>query len=130
MNWYIEPYKKYAVFTGRSGRKEFWTFTIVNIIIGIILINIDNLIGTYTLIQYSNGFCYDYGWLHGLFSLAVLIPGIAVMVRRLHDTSRSGFIIFLALIPIIGFIILLIFMLLDSTPAENQYGKCPKDELT
>ena len=127
MNWYLEPYKKYAVFTGRARRKEFWTFTIVNIIIGIIIMNVDQSIGTYTFIQYADGFSYDYGWLHSLFSLFVFIPGIAVMVRRLHDTSRSGFFIFLGLIPIIGFIILLIYMLLDSTPGKNQFGGCPKN---
>jgi len=126
MNWYLEPLKKYAVFTGRARRKEFWTFTIVNIIIGIILMNIDKSTGTYVYVQYTNGYGYDYGWIHAIFSLAVFIPGIAVMVRRLHDTSRSGFFIFLGLIPIIGFIILLIYMLLDSTPGKNQFGECSK----
>ena len=125
MNWYLEPLKKYAVFTGRARKKEFWTFTLINIVIGILLTNIDQASGTYIYMQYGNG----YGVLNGVFSLIVLIPGIAVMIRRLHDTGRSGFFIFLGLIPIIGFIVLIIFMLQNSAAGENLYGNSPISEL-
>ena len=64
----------------------------------------------------------------GIYYLAVLIPSLAVGVRRLHDTDRSGWWLLLSLIPVIGWIVLIIFFVLDSTPGENQYGPNPKNE--
>ncbi|MDX6381746.1 MAG: hypothetical protein QOI57_2770 [Rubrobacteraceae bacterium] len=119
MNCYLEVLKKYAVFSGRARRKEYWMFFLFNLIITLVLALIDSLTGTFS----SQA---GLGLLSGLYSLAVLIPSIAVTVRRLHDTGRSGWWILLGLIPIIGGIILLIFMVLDSEPGENQYGPNPK----
>jgi uncharacterized membrane protein YhaH (DUF805 family) len=121
VNWYLEVLKKYAVFDGRARRKEYWMFILFNIIITAVLALIDSLIGT---IIRQGGF----GLLQGLYDLAVLIPSIAVTVRRLHDTGRTGWWILIGLIPVIGGIVLLIFMLLDSEPGENQYGPNPKAE--
>ena len=121
MNWYLEVLKKYAVFDGRARRKEYWMFILVNIIITAVLALIDSLIGT--VIRQAG-----FGLLQGLYSLAVLIPTLAVTVRRLHDTGRTGWWILIGLIPVIGGIVLLIFMLLDSEPGENQYGPNPKTE--
>ena len=112
MNWYLEVLKKYAVFSGRARRKEYWYFVLFNFIIVIILSIIDQAINSAILST--------------IYSLAVLIPGIAVTVRRLHDKNRTGWWILIGLIPIIGFIVLLIFMVQDSQKGENQYGPNPK----
>jgi len=83
MNWYLEALRKYAVFSGRARRKEYWFFTLFNVLISIILAFIDNMIGTFSS---ETGV----GLLGGVYSLAVLVPGLAVSVRRLHDTDHSG----------------------------------------
>jgi len=67
------------------------------------------------------------GLLGGIYALAMLIPTLAVSVRRLHDTGRSGWWILIVLIPFIGFIVMLVFMVLDGTPGQNQYGANPKE---
>ncbi len=119
MNWYIEVLKKYAVFQGRARRKEYWYFVLFSTIISVILIFIDGFIGT---LDVEAGI----GLLSGVYGLAVLIPSIAVAVRRLHDTDRSGWWILIALIPILGTIVLIVFFILDSKPEENNYGLNPK----
>ena len=119
MNWYLEALKKYTVFTGRARRKEYWFFVLFNIIISAALAIVDYFTGTYSA-------TYGMGLLGCLYTLAVLIPAIAVSVRRLHDTGRSGWWLLLALIPIVGGIVLLVFMVFDSEPGENKYGPSPK----
>jgi uncharacterized membrane protein YhaH (DUF805 family) len=113
MSWYLQVLKKYAVFSGRARRKEYWYFTLFNLIIAFVLGLIDALVGTY-------------GVLGSLYSLAVLLPTIGVSVRRLHDTGHSGWWLFIGLIPLIGAIILLIYMASDSQAGTNQYGPSPK----
>ena len=120
MNWYLEVLRKYAVFSGRARRKEFWYFTLFNVLINFGLDFVDAFVGTF---NHEIGV----GLLGGLYALAVLIPGIAVTVRRLHDTGRTGWWFLIVLIPIIGLIVLLIFMVLDSTPGTNEYGDNPKE---
>ena len=115
MNWYLEVLKKYAVFSGRARRKEYWMFFLFNVIILFVL-------------AFVEGFAGSPGIVSMLYSLAVLIPAIAVTVRRLHDTDRSGWWLLIALIPLIGMIVLLAFMVQDSKPGENQYGPNPKTE--
>jgi len=119
VNWYLEVLKKYAVFAGRARRRELWSFVLCNVLISIALGIIDYVTGTF---HPAGGT----GLLQALYGLAVLIPNIAVSVRRLHDINRSGWWLFIGLIPIIGSIILLIFVLKDSQPGENQYGPNPK----
>jgi uncharacterized membrane protein YhaH (DUF805 family) len=104
--------------TGERGGKEYWIFFLFNIIISIVLGVIDGIAGTSSA---------GIGLLGGLYTLAILIPCIAVSVRRLHDTSRSGWWVLIGLIPIIGVIVLIVFMVQDGTPGENQYGKNPKE---
>lgn len=118
MNWYIGVLKKYAVFSGRAQRSEFWYFALFNIIISVVLSLLDRVLGL--------GGDLSVGVLSSIYSLAVLIPSIAVGVRRLHDTDRSGWWILIGLIPIIGWIMLIIFYVKDSQPGENQYGPNPK----
>lgn len=119
MSWYLEVLKKYAVFGGRARRKEYWYFTLFTVIVSILFSVIDAVIGT------SNIYL-GLGLLSGIYTLAVLIPSIAVSFRRLHDIGRSGWWILIALIPLIGVIVLLIFAIQDSQPGENQYGPNPK----
>jgi len=119
MNWYIGALKKYAVFSGRAQRSEFWYFVLFNIIVSVVLSLIDRILGT----TYGSA---GAGILSSIYSLAVLIPSIAVAVRRLHDTDRSGWWILIGLIPIIGWIVLIVFYVKDSQPGENKYGLNPK----
>jgi len=119
MHWYIEVLKKYAVFTGRARRKEYWFYFLINFLIITALLLVDNLLGT---LDNEAGM----GLLSGIYALAVLIPGLAVAVRRLHDSGRKGWWVLLALIPIIGPIILIFFLIQDSTPGDNTYGPNPK----
>lgn len=120
MNWYLEVLKKYAVFSGRARRKEYWFFVLFNIIISIVLAVIDGVTGSFSPEA-------GVGLLGGIYTLAVLIPSIAVSVRRLHDTGRSGWWLLIALVPLIGAIVLLVFMVQDSKPGQNQYGANPKE---
>lgn len=119
MNWYLEVLKKYAVFNGRARRKEYWYFALFNVIISIVLLVIDVVTGSFSAE-------IGMGVLGGIYGLAVLIPAIAVTVRRLHDTNHSGWWYFIILIPLIGVIILLVFLFRDSEPGENRYGTNPK----
>ena len=119
MNWYLDVLKKYAVFNGRARRKEYWMFFLINMAISIALIVVDSLIGT---ISASVGL----GLFSGIYTLAVLVPSIAAGIRRLHDTNRSGWFMLIGLVPFVGGIILLVFLAMDSTPGDNQYGPNPK----
>jgi uncharacterized membrane protein YhaH (DUF805 family) len=119
MNWYIQVLKKYAVFSGRARRKEYWMFFLFNIIFAAIASILDGIIGT----RGESGI----GVIHAIYSLFVLIPGLAVTVRRLHDTDRSGWWIFIVLIPVICAIWLLVLMIIDGTPGGNKYGPNPKE---
>lgn len=116
-NWYMQALKKYAVFSGRARRKEYWFFVLWYLIISIGLAIIDAVAGLRI---------GEVGLLQGLYGLAVLIPGLAVAVRRLHDTGRTGWWLLIILIPLIGAIVLLVFMFLNSEPGDNNYGPSPK----
>ena len=120
MNWYLHVLKNYATFSGRARRKEYWMFFLISALISIVLTLLDILLGTYSVE-------YEAGFFSGLYSLLVLIPGIAVGVRRLHDTNRSGWWILISLIPIIGVLVLFVFMCLDSQPGTNRFGVNPKE---
>jgi len=115
MEWYIGVIKKYAVFSGRARRKEYWMFFLFNLIIGAVFGILGKIIpGPFITIISS------------IYSLALLVPGLAVMFRRLHDTNRSGVCILLGLIPLVGAIILIVFAVQEGTPGDNQYGPNPK----
>lgn len=118
MHWYIDVLKKYAVFTGRARRMEYWMFVLFNVIISIVLNVVDVAAG----LTLESG----QGILSTIYSLAVLLPGLAVGARRLHDTGRSGWWLLIGLIPCIGAIVLLVFFVQDSEPGTNQYGPNPK----
>jgi uncharacterized membrane protein YhaH (DUF805 family) len=119
MNWFVTVLKKYAVFSGRAQRAEYWYFVLFYILIIIGLSIIDGVVGTF---DEETGI----GILGALFVLGMFLPSLAVTVRRLHDTDRSGWWILLNLIPIVGALIVLIFTCLDGTPGDNRFGPNPK----
>ena len=120
MNWYLHVLKNYATFSGRARRKEYWMFFLFNVLISLGLGVLDVVAGTYS-VEYETGF------FSALYSLLVLIPSIAVSVRRLHDTNRSGWWIVISLIPIIGVLVLFVFTCFDSQPGTNRFGANPKE---
>jgi uncharacterized membrane protein YhaH (DUF805 family) len=120
MFWYLAVLKKYAVFSGRARRKEYWMFVLFNIIFFVVAIVLDNVLGTASE-------DLGYGVICGLYSLAVILPGLAAVVRRLHDVGKSGWWIFISLVPLVGSIWLLVLLATDSQPGENQYGPNPKE---
>jgi len=119
MNWYLKALTNYTEFGGRARRKEYWFFILFNILISIAFTIIDGVTGLYSI---ETGV----GLFSGIYSLAILVPSIAVGVRRLHDTNRSGWWLLISFIPLIGAIILIVFLASDSNPEENQYGQNPK----
>jgi uncharacterized membrane protein YhaH (DUF805 family) len=119
MSWYLQVLKQYAVFSGRARRKEYWMFVLVNVIISVVL----NLVVRITTNESGSSPIF---WLSLLYSLAILLPSLAVVVRRLHDTNRNGWWILLNLVPLIGSIVLLVWLVTDSNAGENRYGPNPK----
>lgn len=123
MNWYLKVLTLYTQFSGRARRKEYWMFTLFNIIIAMILLLIDNALGlSFNYLGNELGM----GYLYWLYFLLTFLPGLAVMVRRLHDVGKSGWMFFIALVPIIGAIWLLVLFVKDSESGENKYGPNPK----
>ncbi len=113
MNYYREVLKKYAVFSGRSGRAEYWYFFLFNIIISIALHIISSAIGD------------EMNILSLIYGLAILVPGLAVIVRRLHDIGKSGWMILILFIPFIGVIWAIVLLATKGQPGENKYGPNP-----
>lgn len=111
MEYFTNALKRYAEFSGRARRKEYWMFILFYLIFYIVLSVIDDFLGTI--------------WLSTIYSLALLVPSISIATRRLHDTGRSGWWQLIALIPLIGVIILIVFLAQDSHD-ENDYGPNPK----
>ncbi|MER7956324.1 DUF805 domain-containing protein [Streptomyces sp. NPDC096030] len=113
MNWYLDVLKKYAVFTGRARRQEYWMYMLFNLIAYIVLAILDAVLTTAPLLT-------------AVYALAVFLPTLGVTVRRLHDTGRSGWMILLGLIPLVGGIILIVFYATEGSQADNAYGPNPK----
>ncbi len=141
MNGYTQALKKYAVFSGRSRRREYWVFVLVNIVISLLLGWLDSTLntpafpmGTFGLPVGTTGpgsapvsvDTLTLGLLGLVYSLAVFVPSLAVTVRRLHDIGRSGWWLLLGFVPLVGSIVLLVFTLLDGQPGDNAYGPNPK----
>ena len=118
MNWFFVVLKKYMVFSGRAHRREFWFFALVCSVVALALFAIDVATDTY---DREAGL----GLLTGIFLLATLLPSIAVGVRRLHDTGKSGWWWLISLIPFVGSIILLIMCAQPGEAGSNQYGPDP-----
>ena len=114
MHWYLDVLRKYAVFDGRAGRPEFWWFQLGNVIASIVV----GIVGR--IVLGSSGVALYY-----LYSLAVFLPSLAVGIRRLHDTDKSGWWVLIGIIPIVGWIILIVFYATSGTPGPNRFGPAP-----
>ena len=145
VDWAKRPIQKYADFTGRASRPEYWWYTLAVVVVALVISLIENLLGLDKMVG-------PYGPLSLIMLVGLLLPGLAVTVRRLHDTNRSGWWILIAVVPyailgvmmgmaassgsmtglasaglfgivaLIGGVVLLVFMILAGTPGDNQYG--------
>jgi uncharacterized membrane protein YhaH (DUF805 family) len=102
-------FERYAQFEGRAGRAEYWWFVLANILISIVLNVLAQATDLFSLLSF-------------VVTLALLVPGLAVAIRRLHDTSRSGWWLLISLVPLVGVIILIVFLASQPTPGANEYG--------
>lgn len=105
--------ERYTDFAGRSRRMEYWSWVLVNFVIGLVIS---------ALFAVAELFVF----LYIVWVLAIIVPGIAVAIRRLHDTDKSGWWLFIAVVPFVGPLVLLVFFLMDSTRGTNQYGPSEK----
>ena len=121
MEWYLKCFRQYVDFSGRARRKEYWMFALFNFIIAVVLGIIDGILGW-------TSSDIGLGVLGGLYSLAVLLPGFAVGVRRLHDIGKSGWNYLLAFIPFVGAIILIVWFCRDGENDSNAWGSNPKND--
>lgn len=121
IEWYKMAFTKYADFKSRSTRNEFWWFVLCNILI-IIALNL--LMGIFAAMEIGI-LAGLFGIVYLIYAFAVFIPSLALSVRRLHDTNRSGWFLLLSLIPLVGSIILLVFYAQESDPNSNKWGPRP-----
>lgn len=120
MKWFLQALRKYATFSGRAQRSEYWFFQLFYFLISLAALMLDALTGT---LSEDAGM----GIIGLLVTLGLFLPSLAVSVRRLHDTNRSGWWLLLWLVPLVGFIAVLVFMCLDSENRNNRFGPNPKD---
>jgi uncharacterized membrane protein YhaH (DUF805 family) len=134
MNAYFAALKKYGDFSGRARRSEYWSFSLISAAIYLVLLCTDIFVqaGKDTdSLAGNNGYSLGFlGILAVIYYLAVMLPSLAVFVRRLHDTGRSGWWWFISIVPIVGAIVILVFLVTDSQPGPNKYGPNPKDMST
>lgn len=121
LEWMLMPLKRYADFSGRSRRKEYWLFVLGVLIAAIILSIVEGILGLSGMVAGA------YGPLTLIFLLGIIVPSIAVQVRRFHDQDKSGWFVLLSLIPFVGSLIVLVFMCLDGTKGPNRFGPDPKN---
>lgn len=137
MKWMLMPLRRYADFSGRSRRKEFWMFALLNLIISTALLTFIVIRIYQVLIEVGErGVATDYHMetmmpnslmiVLFVYSLATFIPSLAVTVRGFHDQGKSGWFVLLWLVPYVGVIIVLFFMCLDGMRGDNRYGPDPK----
>ena len=107
--WKLVVLERYAKFDGRANRAEYWWYFLAQLIIGVVLQLLGNVSSIFSIVYL-------------LYMLAVFIPGLAVAIRRLHDTGKSGWFVLLALIPCVGVIILIVFLATEGTKGPNKFG--------
>ncbi|MFD6492768.1 DUF805 domain-containing protein [Streptomyces sp. NPDC060188] len=115
MHYYTDVLKKYASFQGRARRSEYWMFALFNVVIALVLLGL-------AAATKSTAFYV----LYIVYILAVILPSLGVLVRRLHDTGRSGGWFFISFVPFVGGLVLFIFTVLEGNPGPNEYGPNPK----
>lgn len=130
MEWMLMPYRRYADFSGRSRRREYWMFALFYVLV---MIALNAVFGTNEVERGNGAFSYGSrlvgagGWIGGLFWLVSIVPGLAVSVRRLHDQDRTGWLLLLWFIPVLGWFALLVLMCLEGTRGPNRFGPDPKN---
>ena len=124
MSWYLKCLRQYADTAGRARRKEFWMFVLFNLLIAVVLRLVDHAAGL------TFGRHGGQGFLHSFYTLIVFIPGVAVAVRRLHDTGKSGWHLLFGLIPLLGAVVLLYWYAKEGDTGANAYGPDPKTATT
>jgi len=134
MEWMLLPYRRYADFSGRSGRQEYWMFILFNIVIYLVLggASLAYFIHKATDVDYAPGRSLPVVGIVGvillaIFALGSFIPSIAVQVRRFHDQDKSGWFILLGFVPYVGGLVVLVFMCLEGTRGPNRFGPDPRD---
>lgn len=129
---FSESYKtcfaKFTTWQGRASRSEYWYFTLFGFLVAVVALVIDHVLGT--TFKFTNPVSGEeqsmfYGYVYSLVALAMLLPGLAVMVRRLHDTGHSGWWYWIWLVPLIGGILLLVWLCSRGTVGDNTYGSDP-----
>ena len=121
MDWYLKVLRQYADFNGRARRKEYWMFVLFNFIFSFLASLLDIVLNLQSIKQ-------ETGPISGLYSLLIIIPALAVTVRRLHDVGKSGWMFFIIFIPIVGFFWMLYLLTLEGDLRENEFGPDPKQE--
>jgi uncharacterized membrane protein YhaH (DUF805 family) len=130
MKWYLKVLRQYTDFSGRARRTEYWMFVLFNLIFACIAMGVDNALGITFKFAGPDGTSLPifYGWIYVLYALFVLIPGLAVLVRRLHDVGKSGWMVLILLIPFAGAIWMIVLLCTDSQGGQNKWGLNPKEE--
>ena len=113
--WKTVVLERFAQFSGRAGRAEYWWFVLANFIITLVLSALSRASWLFAVVSLG-------------YSIAVLVPSIAVGIRRLHDTGRSGWWLLIILVPLVGIIVLVVFLATDGAPGPNRYGPPPPRE--
>ncbi|MES2494293.1 MAG: DUF805 domain-containing protein [Pseudomonadota bacterium] len=130
MEWMFLPYRRYFEFSGRSRRKEYWLFVLFQVLVLLVIAAIfgsPNYQQMGMFFGVSSSLSITGGILQNLFALASFIPSLAVAVRRLHDQDRTGWLLLLVFIPILGWFALLVLMCLEGTRGPNRFGPDPKN---
>lgn len=121
----LQPLKNYADFQGRARRSEYWLFYLFILIVEVVLISLAGVGGGMSESAPGPLGALAFGLL-GVFALGIIVPSLAVSVRRMHDTNRSGWWVLISLVPFIGAIWYLVLMVLDGTAGPNRFGPDPK----
>lgn len=119
MDWYFKVLRNYVGFSGRARRKEFWMFVLVNLVLTGVLAALDKMLGL--------RIAKDEGLLTTIYGVLIFLPNLALQFRRLHDTDRSAWWLLLLLIPIVGWLVILVFNCQNGTPGANRFGSDPKE---
>ena len=137
MSIILAPYRRYFNFSSRSRRKEYWLYMLFFYVVGFVLIFVDSALGlggpTQTAVDTVDGFSAsasaEGGVLTAIWGIGNVIPLLACSIRRLHDSDRRGWWVFITLIPLVSSIWFLVLMCLDGTTGSNRFGPDPKDRI-
>ncbi len=126
MKWYVHVIKNGFNFSGRARRKEYWMFILFNFLFSAVALSLDTALGFNYESQLEDGTKLPYGYIYSLYTFCMIIPSLAVTVRRLHDVNKSGWYILMSLIPLVGGILVFIKLVTEGDRGENPHGPNPK----